>query len=153
MSSSVFITDALTLMLTYNLKYYFYMKKILTIIVLSLLINGNAYAETAIRKYFVKELDIFGIKILGLKNTPDTKMQNAKSILEQWLDNDNNNKPDNILVVNQLVENNCSMTMGKSIRKIDNILDKKLIEEGISETQVNRMFALASNEPEIAHLN
>ena len=128
------------------------MKKLILIITLGLLLIGNANAETAIKKYFIKELDVFGIKILGLKNTPDTKMQNAKSILEQWLDNDNDKKPDNILVVNQLVENNCSMTMGKSIRKIDNILDKKLIKEGVSETQVNRMFALASNEPEIAYL-
>jgi len=41
------------------------------------------------------------------------------------------------LVVNQLVENNCSMGIGKSIRKVDNILDKKLIKEGISEIQVS----------------
>ena len=32
--------------------------------------------------------------------------------------------------------------MGKSIRKVDNILDKKLIKEGISEIQVSRMFGL-----------
>ena len=128
------------------------MKKLLEIIVLGLFLSGNAYGEAAIKKYFVKELDVFGIKVLGLKNTPDKKMKNARDILEQWLDNDSDKKPDNILLVNQLVENNCSIAMGKSIRKIDNILDKKLIKEGISEIQVSRMFALAANEPEIAYL-
>lgn len=67
---------------------------------------------------------------------------NAQNILEQWLDNDNDKKPNNILVVNQLVENNYFLAMGKSIRKVDNILDKKLIKEGISEIQVSRMFGL-----------
>ena len=36
------------------------------------------------------------------------------------------------------------MAIEKSIRKVDNILDKKLIKEGISEIQVSRIFGLAA---------
>tara|TARA_B110000305_G_scaffold188339_1_gene209996 strand:- start:185 stop:448 length:264 start_codon:yes stop_codon:yes gene_type:complete len=42
--------------------------------------------------------------------------------------------------------------MGKSIREVDNILDKKLIKERISEIEVSRIFGLAANETEISYL-
>ena len=42
--------------------------------------------------------------------------------------------------------------MGKSIRKVDIILDKKLQKNGISKEQTDGMFALASKEPNIAYL-
>ena len=109
-------------------------------------------SDKIIKESFTKKLDVFGVKILGLNKTPDAKMIKAQKVLKQWLDNDNDGKADNKLIVDKLIENNCSMVMGKSIRKIDRVLDKKLIKKGVSEEQVDGMFALAANEPNIAYL-
>ena len=130
------------------------MKKILFFIIFLLQPYESRSSDTdlILKKYFLKETNVFGVKILGLKNTPEKKIKIAKSVLKQWLDNNNDNVPDNKLVVEKLIENNCSIVMGKSIRKIDNVLDKRLIKEGVSEEQVNGMFALAANEEQIAYL-
>ncbi len=129
------------------------MKKILLIIFL--LFNNIAYAygsEEIIKSFFPKQVDVFGVKILALERTPDKSINKAKSILSQWLDNDNDGNADNQLVVDSLVKNNCAMAMGKSIRKVDSVLDKKLIKQGISQEQTEGIFALASKEPNIAYL-
>ena len=102
------------------------MKKILLLL---LIFNSASYASDnnkIIQSFFPKQVDVFGVKILALEKTPNKSIDKAKSILSQWLDNDNDGKPDNQLVVDSLVKNNCAMAMGKSIRKIDSILDKKL---------------------------
>ena len=128
------------------------MKKIARIF---LFISNFSYAsdyDDIIKSFFPKQTDVFSIKILALEKTSDKSINKAKSILSQWLDNDNDGKADNQLVVDNLVKNNCAMVMGKSIRKVDSILDKKLIKEGISQEQTEGMFALASNEPNIAYL-
>ena len=128
------------------------MKKTLIIF---LFISNFSYASEyneIIKSFFLKQANVFGVKILALEKTPDKSINKAKSILSQWLDNDNNGKADNQLVVDNLVKNNCAMAMGKSIRKVDSILDKKLIKEGISQKQTEGMFALASKEPNIAYL-
>ena len=128
------------------------MKKILIIF---LFISNFAYAseyDEIINFFFPKQVDVFGVKILALEKTPDKSINKAKKILSQWLDNDNDGSPDNKLVVDNLVKNNCAMAMGKSIRKIDTVLDKKLEKKGISEEQTDGIFALASNEPNIAYL-
>ncbi len=89
---------------------------------------------------------------MALEKTPDKTINKAKIILTQWLDNDNDGIPDNELVVDSLVKSNCAIAMGKSIRKVDIILDKKLQKNGISKEQTDGMFALASKEPNIAYL-
>ncbi len=130
------------------------MKKILLLLIL-LIFNSASYASDnnkIIESFFPKQADVFGVKILALEKTPDKSINKAKRILSQWLDNDNDGSPDNQLVVDNLVKNNCTMAMGKSIRKIDSILDKKLEKKGISKEQTEGMFALASNEPNIAYL-
>jgi len=43
------------------------LQKLLGIIVINLLLNSSVYGEAAVKKYFVKELDVFSIKVLGLK--------------------------------------------------------------------------------------
>ena len=128
------------------------MKKILAILIF---INNFSYAsenQEIIKSFFPKQANVFGVKILALEKTSDKSISKAKSILSQWLDNDNDGKADNQLVVDSLVKNNCAMVMGKSIRKVDSVLDKKLIKQGISQDQIEGMFALASKEPNIAYL-
>ena len=102
------------------------MKKILIILVFICNYSIASDNEEIIKSFFPKQVDVFGVKILALEKTPDKSINKAKSILSQWLDNDNDGKADNQLVVNNLLKNNCAMAMGKSIRKIDSILDKKL---------------------------
>ena len=76
------------------------MQKLLGIIVINLLLSSSVYGEVVIKKYLIKKFDVYSTKVLCLKNIPDNKMMNAQNILEQWLDNDNDKKPNNILVVN-----------------------------------------------------
>jgi len=127
-------------------------KKLLLLLLIICNISFASENDDIIKNFFPKQVDVFGVKILALEKTPDKSINKAKSILSQWLDNDNDGKPDNQLVVDSLVKNNCAMAMGKSIRKIDSILDKKLGKKGISREQTQGMFALASKEPNIAYL-
>ena len=128
------------------------MKKILIILVFICNYSIASDNEEIIKSFFPKQVDVFGVKILALEKTPDKSINKAKSILSQWLDNDNDGKADNQLVVNNLLKNNCAMAMGKSIRKIDSVLDNKLEKKGIGKKQTEGMFALASKEPNIAYL-
>ena len=128
------------------------MKKILIILVFICNYSIASDNEEIIKSFFPKQVDVFGVKILALEKTSDKSINKAKSILSQWLDNDNDGKADNQLVVNNLLKNNCAMAMGKSIRKIDSVLDNKLEKKGIGKKQTEGMFALASKEPNIAYL-
>ena len=58
------------------------MQKLLGIIVINLLLSSSVYGEAAVKQNFVKELDVFSLKVLGLKNTPDKKIKNTQNILE-----------------------------------------------------------------------
>ena len=47
---------------------------------------------------------VFGVKIIGTEHTPSKSINKASSILVQWLDNDNDGKPDNKIVIDALIQ-------------------------------------------------
>ena len=84
---------------------------------------------------FPKQEEVFGVKIIATKNTPDKAIAKTLSILKQWLDNDSDGKPDNQLVVNSLVINNASMIMGENERDVDKKFYK--IEKWVKKEKIN----------------
>ena len=108
---------------------------------------------------FPKQKEVFGVKIIATKNTPDKAIAKTLSILKQWLDNDSDGKPDNQLVVNSLVINNASMIMGENERdvdkkfyKIEKWAKKEKINMGDFDEATNSLMMLSANEPHIAYL-
>ena len=62
--------------------------------------------QKAINKFFPKQIEVYGVKIIGTENTPFNNIKKAANILNQWLDNNNDGNPDNYLVIDALIKNN-----------------------------------------------
>ena len=60
--------------------------------------------QIAINEIFPNQIKVYGVKIIGTEITPLKDIEKAARILKQWLDNDGDEKPDNSLVVNELIE-------------------------------------------------
>ena len=71
------------------------MKKLLLLLLIICNISFASENDDIIKSFFPKQVDVFGVKILALEKTPDKSIDKAKSILSQWLDNDNDGKTDN----------------------------------------------------------
>jgi|TARA_B110000263_G_scaffold76218_1_gene66617 hypothetical protein len=74
---------------------------------------------------FTKSITVFGIKILATNNTGDAKVIHAAKILAQYLDNDENGKVDNKLVVDKMNSVGATLVMFK-----DEDESEKFIYEG-----------------------
>ena len=70
--------------------------------------------KKAIDEFFPKQEKVYGVKIIGTENTPLKNIKKAAKILNQWLDNNNDGKPDNELVIKALIKNNAILVMGKT---------------------------------------
>jgi hypothetical protein len=137
------------------------------ILLLSILFSKNSTAIEENSKnirdqfdfLFPKQAEIFGVKIIATKNTPDKAISKTLNILKQWLDNDNDGQPDNQLIVNAIVSNKGSMIMGKNERDVDKTFYKimkwakkeKINMEDFDEA-TNSLMMLSANEPHIAYL-
>ena len=90
------------------------------------------------------------------RNHQRKDIKKAAKILKQWLDNNGDDKPDNSLVVDELIKNNAILAMGKTENDLDNSFDKliDILEE--SDLDVDNfersLIGLISDEPNIAYL-
>ena len=112
--------------------------------------------QKAINKFFPKQIEVYGVKIIGTENTPLNNIKKAANILNQWLDNNNDGNPDNYLVINALIKNNAILVMGQSEDDLENsfenlidVLDEANIDIDNFE---NSIVGLISDEPNIAYL-
>lgn len=129
---------------------------ILTISIFSSSLCYSNELHKALNKYFPNQTKVFGVKIIGTEKTPTTSIQKAAMILNQWLDNNSDGKPDNGLVIEALIKNNATLIMGKSEKDLENSLENLieiLEEEDIDiDNFENSLVGLFSNEPNIAYL-
>ena len=112
--------------------------------------------QNAINEFFPSKIEVYGVKIIGTKATPPKDIKKAAKILKQWLDNNGDDKPDNSLVVDELVKNNAILAMGKTENDLessfDNLID--ILEE--SDVDIDKfersLIGLISDEPNIAYI-
>ena len=112
--------------------------------------------QNAINEFFPSKIEVYGVKIIGTEATPPKDIKKAAKILKQWLDNNGDDKPDNSLVVDELVKNNAILAMGKTENDLessfDNLID--ILEE--SDVDIDKfersLIGLISDEPNIAYI-
>ena len=112
--------------------------------------------KKAIDEFFPKQEKVYGVKIIGTEKTPLKNIKKAAKILNQWLDNNNDGKPDNELVIKALIKNNAILVMGKTENDLENSFDNLIdvLEEiDIDIDNFERsLIGLISDEPNIAYL-
>ena len=112
--------------------------------------------QIAINKIFPNQIKVYGVKIIGTEITPRKDIEKAAKILKQWLDNNGDNKPDNSLVIDQLIKNNAILAMGKNENDLENSFDNLidiLEERDVDIDDFERsLIGLISDEPNIAYL-
>ena len=82
------------------------------------------------RKSFRKYVNVFGVHVFATAKTPDSKVLHAATILAEYLDNDEDGKPDNSLVVEALASRDAFLMMTASDRELDRIDPEEWQEEG-----------------------
>ena len=116
---------------------------------------GSGFEKT-INQFFPKQIEVYGVKIIGTENTPLNNIKKAANILNQWLDNNNDGNPDNYLVIDALIKNNAILVMGQSEDDLENSFENLidvLEQENIDiDDFENSIVGLMSNEPNIAYL-
>ena len=112
--------------------------------------------HNAINEIFPNQIKVYGVKIIGTEITPTKDIKKAARILKQWLDNDGDEKPDNSLVVNEMIKNNAILAMGKTENDLEESFDNLIdVLEAIDEDVDNferSLIGLISEEPNIAYL-
>ena len=112
--------------------------------------------QNAINKIFPNQIKVYGVKIIGTEITPLKDIEKAAKILKQWLDNDGDEKPDNSLVVSELIKNNAILVMGQSEDDLENSFENLIdvLDEANMDIDnfENSIVGLMSDEPNIAYL-
>ena len=95
-------------------------------------------------------------KIIGTEITQRKDIEKAAKILKQWLDNNGDDKPDNSLVVDELIKNNAILAMGKTENDLENSFDNLMDILEDSDMDIDdferSLIGLISDEPNIAYL-
>ena len=112
--------------------------------------------QNAINKFFPNQKKIYGVKIIATEITPQRDIEKAAIILKQWLDNNGDEKPDNQLVVDELIKNNAILAMGKTENDLENSFDNliDILEEKNVDVEdfEGSLIGLIADEPNIAYL-
>ena len=112
--------------------------------------------ENAINETFPNQINVYGVKIIGTEITPRKDIEKASRILKQWLDNNGDEKPDNSLVVDELIKNNAILAIGKTENDLENSFDDLIDILEDSDVDIDNfersLIGLISDEPNIAYL-
>ena len=112
--------------------------------------------KNAINETFPNQINVYGVKIIGTEITPRKDIEKASRILKQWLDNNGDEKPDNSLVVDELIKNNAIIAIGKTESDLENSFDELIDILEDSDVDIDNfersLIGLISDEPNIAYL-
>jgi len=121
--------------------------------------SSNLFANSLneiIKDIFPKSSIVFGVEIIATEKVKDNDLSKATKILEQWLDNNNDGKIDNQLVLTSIIKNNAKIIMGSSEGNLDNSFDELMeMAEDLNidpDSFEPQLIALVANEPKIAYL-
>ena len=70
---------------------------------------------------FSKYINVFGVHVFATKRTPDSKILHAASVLAEYLDNDENGKPDNLQVVDALISRDAYLEIFANERELERV--------------------------------
>jgi len=97
---------------------------------------GNYFAlepvtDAALAEFFSKQVDVFGVQIVGTETTPDYKVLHAANVMAQYLDNDEDGVLDNQAVVDAMVDNRALLVMFADFDELENsgIFDSEAFDD------------------------
>ncbi len=67
--------------------------------------------DEALRRYFAKQVDVFGVPIVGSAAIPDSKVIHAAHVMAQYLDNDEDGEVDDPRVLRAMIEARALLVM------------------------------------------
>ena len=112
--------------------------------------------QIAINETFPNQIKVYGVKIISTEITPRKDIEKAAKILKQWLDNNGDDKPDNSLVIDELIKNNAILAMGKTENDLENSFENLIDVLEESDVDVDNfersLIGLISDEPNIAYM-
>ena len=73
----------------------------------------------SLRQAFAKRVMVFGIPVFASRSTPDAKVLHAASVLAEYLDNDEDGRPDNRRVVQAMREHRAGIMMYATQREAE----------------------------------
>ncbi len=80
---------------------------------------------------FSKYINVFGIHVFATKRTPDSKILHAAAVLAEYLDNDEDGKPDNLRIIDALSSRDAYLEIFANERELERVHDRgKHFEEG-----------------------
>ena len=72
-------------------------------------------------KYFSKYLNVFGVHIFATRSTPDNKLRHVAAVMAEYLDNNEDGKPDNPKVLDALASRDAYLVMTANEREFDRV--------------------------------
>ncbi len=82
-------------------------------------VPGGKYA--VFRKQFTQHMDVFGIHLFGTAKTPPEKLRHAAIVLAEYLDNDEDGKPDNPKMLATMIKRAAFLAMTENERALDRL--------------------------------
>ena len=79
-------------------------------------------------KQFTQHIDVFGVHLFGTAGTPPEKLRHAAIIMAEYLDNDEDGKPDNPEVLATMIKLNTFLVMTENERALER-LDHEVFQE------------------------
>ena len=73
------------------------------------------------QKVFTQHINVFGVRVFGTVKTPPAKLRHIAIVLAEYLDNDENGKPDNPAVLAELAERNAFMAVAENERAMERL--------------------------------
>ncbi len=89
---------------------------------------GPGGKQTVFRKQFTQHIDVFGVHLFGTSGTPPGKLRHAAIIMAEYLDNDEDGKPDNPEVLATMLKRNAFLVMAENELAMDR-LDHDIFQE------------------------
>ena len=77
--------------------------------------------QDEMKKYFSKEVEVFGLKVYATKSCPDKKVLHAAAVLAQYLDNDEDGKADNPAVLKEMQKRRAAMVLAGTEREAERL--------------------------------
>lgn len=76
--------------------------------------------DVAMQPHFAKQIDVFGVPIVGTELLPDSKMVHAAHVMAQYLDNDEDGAVDDPAVVAAMIRQNALLVMFADFDELEN---------------------------------
>ena len=84
---------------------------------------------------FSRHIDVFGVKVFGMRGVPREKLRHIAVVLAEYLDNDEDGAVDNPRVVNEMVTRGAFMAVAASERAMDRLRWDDIVDAGFEDGQ------------------